>query len=509
MKYQYNLALLFEENLIKHKDNIALIFDNEVQYSYDELNRRANQIARYLIDKGLKRKQVLALLNSKTFDSFAAMLACLKIGVIYTNIDPDNAIYRIEKNFETCNPSLILSDNDNQQVRNLCNDNKLEYKNISDIKERLTEYKTSNLEISKLIDGSNPAYIMFTSGSTGIPKGVLISHQNVIHLINWSIKEYQVTENDRLTNVNPIYFDNSVFDFYTALFSGAALVPFRKDLVNRPNDLIKKIGELGCTIWFSVPSFLIYLDTMKVLSSDVFRKIRIISFGGEGFHKKTLKKLYDKFHHRIRFINVYGPTEGTCICSSYDITDKDFEKLDSYPPLGKINQNFDYLIIDENSISDHGELCLLGPNVGLGYYNDDEKTKKKFIDNPFNKNYSERMYKTGDLVEEKDELLYFVGRVDNQIKHMGYRIELEEIEHALISIGEINQAAVVYKKSGEIYGKIIACITLNSEITKLEIRQKLQNIIPDYMIPHIFRIMDQLPKNRNGKIDKQELLKIS
>lgn len=509
MNYSYNLALLFEENLMKYKYNTALIFDNEDKYTYEKLNRRANQIARYLIYKGLKRKQVLALLNSKTFDSFAAMLACLKIGVIYTNIDPGNAIHRIEKNFETCNPNLVLSDSENQQVRNLCNEINLEYNDFNDIKEKLTEYKDSNLEISKLVDGSNPAYIMFTSGSTGIPKGVLISHQNVIHLLNWTIKRYEVTEKDRLTNVNPIYFDNSVFDFYTALFGGAALVPFRKDLLNRPKDLIKKIDELGCTVWFSVPSFLIYLNTMKVLSSDVFSNIRIISFGGEGFHKKTLKKLYDKFHHRIRFINVYGPTEGTCICSSYDVTDKDFEKLDSYLPLGKINQNFDYLIIDDNYISDHGELCLLGPNVGIGYYNDDEKTQEKFIDNPFNKNYSEKMYKTGDLVEEKDGLLYFIGRIDNQIKHMGYRIELEEIEHALNSVNEINQAAVVYKKSGKIYGKIIAYITINSEITKLEIKQKLMNIIPDYMIPHIFRILDKLPKNRNGKIDKQKLLKIS
>ena len=509
MNYSYNLALLFEENLMKYKYNTALIFDNEDKYTYEKLNRRANQIARYLIYKGLKRKQVLALLNSKTFDSFAAMLACLKIGVIYTNIDPGNAIHRIEKNFETCNPNLVLSDSENQQVRNLCNEINLEYNDFNDIKEKLTEYKDSNLEISKLVDGSNPAYIMFTSGSTGIPKGVLISHQNVIHLLNWTIKRYEVTEKDRLTNVNPIYFDNSVFDFYTALFGGAALVPFRKDLLNRPNDLIKKIDELGCTVWFSVPSFLIYLNTMKVLSSDVFSNIRIISFGGEGFHKKTLKKLYDKFHHRIRFINVYGPTEGTCICSSYDVTDKDFEKLDFYLPLGKINQNFDYLIIDDNYISDHGELCLLGPNVGIGYYNDDEKTQEKFIDNPFNKNYSEKMYKTGDLVEEKDGLLYFIGRIDNQIKHMGYRIELEEIEHALNSVNEINQAAVVYKKSGKIYGKIIAYITINSEITKLEIKQKLMNIIPDYMIPHIFRILDKLPKNRNGKIDKQKLLKIS
>ena len=139
MNYNYNLSILFEENLLKYKYNTALIFDNEDKYTYEKLNRRANQIARYLIYKGLKRKQVLALLNSKTFDSFAAMLACLKIGVIYTNIDPGNAIHRIEKNFETCNPNLVLSDSENQQVRNLCNEINLEYNDFNDIKEKLTE----------------------------------------------------------------------------------------------------------------------------------------------------------------------------------------------------------------------------------------------------------------------------------------------------------------------------------------------------------------------------------
>jgi D-alanine--poly(phosphoribitol) ligase subunit 1 len=508
MNYHYNLARFFEDNLKIYKDNPALIFDIDEQYSYDEINRKANQIARYFLSRGIKRKQVVAILNTKTFDSFAAMLACLKIGAIYANIDPDNAIHRIEKNLKTCDPILVLSDVENHQTHKLCKNLKVEYSDFEEIKRTFTEFETSNLDITKLIDGSNPAYIMFTSGSTGIPKGVLISHQNVIHLINWSINEYQVSEDDRLTNVNPIYFDNSVFDFYTALFSGAALVPFRKELTNRPNDLIKKIDELGCTIWFSVPSFLIYLDTMKVFSSSVFKTIRIISFGGEGFHKKPLKRLYDAFHHRTRFINVYGPTEGTCICSSYEITDNDFEKLDSIPPIGRINQNFDYLIIDDDSMSDHGELCLLGPNVGLGYYNDDEKTRKKFIENPFNKRYSEIMYKTGDLVEEKNGLLFFIGRVDNQIKHMGYRIELEEIEFALNSISEVNQAAVVYKKTSELYGKIVAFVALDTDLSKVEIMKKLQDLIPEYMIPHIFKELDQLPKNQNGKIDKQELLKV-
>lgn len=506
MDYNYNLALLFQNQVNVHFNKTALAFSQDEKYTYRQLNTRANQIARFLsVESNIQSKDVVALINEKSFNSFAAMIACLKIGAIYTNIDKDNATQRIHRNFETCRPKIVLSDVDDDKIKTLCKNDGVVFYPFNEIEEKLVSYDVGNLEKTKSVTGDNPAYIMFTSGSTGVPKGVLISHQNVIHFIDWAVKRFEVTYADRLTNVNPIYFDNSVFDFYTALFSGASLAPIRKELLKKPGELVNKIDALECTIWFSVPSFLIYLNTMKVLSADVFKSIRIISFGGEGYHKKSLKELYDTYGDRIKFINVYGPTEATCICSTYDISDNDFAHLDSYPPLGIMNQNFGCLIIDDGKISDTGELYLSGPNVGMGYYNDKKRTKESFVNNQFNRMYDETLYRTGDLVKEESGLLYFVGRADNQIKHMGYRIELEEIEHALNSLSGVNQAAVIYKRVNSNFGKIIAYISSDDSLDTKGIKESLRIELPDYMLPNKISLLDALPKNPNGKIDRQYL----
>ena len=351
---------------------------------------------------------------------------------------------------------------------------------------------------------------MFTSGSTGTPKGVTISHNNVLSFLRWSIKRYGITTKDRFAQVSPMYFDNSVFDFYTALFGGASLVPIKKELTKSPFELVKYIDQMKCTIWFSVPSLLVYLQTMKVINENTFKTIRVFTFGGEGFPKHKLKKLYNLYKKQAKFINVYGPTEGTCICSSYDISEKDFEDMNTLAPLGTINPNFKYMIVDETmqevKHGGKGELCLIGPNLGLGYYNDLKKTSKSFIQNPLIKTHKDIIYKTGDIVFEKDSLLWFAGREDNQIKHMGYRIELEEIESALNGLKFVNQSAVFYKRLKENYGKIIAFIaTEEKNINESKIKNDLQKFLPEYMLPNVIEIKIELPKNANGKVDKNAL----
>ena len=217
--------------------------------------------------------------------------------------------------------------------------------------------------------------------------------------------------------------------------------------------------------------------------------------------------MYDLYSDRARFINVYGPTECTCICSSYEIGIDNFDDYTELSSLGKINQNFSYLILDDNGNECLlGELCLLGPNVGVGYFNDNNRTKESF-DLFTNKNhYMKKRYKTGDIVEKKDGLLFFKGREDNQIKHMGYRIELEEIEFALNGLAEIEQSAVIYKRTKSAYGKIIAFVaSSNMKINDNKIKDELKQALPSYMIPNIINILDTLPKNQNGKVDKKSL----
>ena len=237
-----------------------------------------------------------------------------------------------------------------------------------------------------------------------------------------------------------------------------------------------------------------------------FRSLRCILFGGEGYPKIELKKLYDLFSKQAQLINVYGPTECTCICSAYLITERDFQTTDGLPPLGRLNNNFDYRILDDqDQDSKTGELCLIGPNVAAGYFNDLERTAASFITLTTSSYFMKRMYKTGDLVKEEQGILYFVGRKDNQIKHMGYRIELEEIEHALMKYPVVNQAAVLYHRTNSAYGKLVGYIACSQAIDERSLLTELANKLPEYMIPSRLIIQTTLPKNPNGKVDRQKL----
>jgi D-alanine--poly(phosphoribitol) ligase subunit 1 len=504
MKYHFNLGSFFEEVCFKNADSIALHYLG-FGVTYRELNLMSNCIAALLVERGVHQGDVVAIVNTKEPESYAAMIACLKIGAAYTNIDSDNPTVRSETILRQCNPKLILADSN--QSPDFLNMTEKTGVPLESLKQILTENVNElEPEVVPMVTGSRIAYIMFTSGSTGIPKGVAITHQNVLSFINWSTDRYNITPCDIFANVSPMYFDNSVFDFYTALFSGASLFPIKKELLSKPKELLQAIDATGCTIWFSVPSMLIYLMTMRALSKNSFGSIRVISFGGEGFNKSELKKLYDLYGDRIDFINVYGPTEGTCICSSYKISEQDFDDMSGLPPLGSINPNFDYIVLnEEGKVSDRGELCILGPNIGLGYYNDQKRSDEVFsycFDYGF---YATPMYKTGDLVSQRDGLLYFLGRKDNQIKHMGYRIELEEIELALNQVAGVHQVVVIYDRVNNAYGKIVAFIACDADLSASVVREKLIETIPEYMHPNAIRFLRELPKNQNGKVDRKEL----
>lgn len=507
MRYHFNLGLLFEEVCSENADSIALRYLGS-SMTYRELNTISNSIAAMIVGKGIHPGDVVVIINTKEPESYAAMIACLKIGVVYTNIDRDNPIVRSEAILRQCCPKLILSDTVmSSDFIDMVTKLGIIIASLNNfMMEKTSELKSDSVS---MVTGSRIAYIMFTSGSTGVPKGVAITHQNVLSFINWSINRYRITPCDIFANISPMYFDNSVFDFYTALFSGASLFPIRKALLSKPKELLGAIDKIGCTIWFSVPSMLIYLMTMRALSKSSFMSLRIITFGGEGFPKTELKKLYDLYCDRIEIINVYGPTEGTCICSSYTITGGVFDTMDVLPSLGLINPNFAYLIFDEEGkVSDRGELYILGPNIGAGYFNDQKRSAEVFsycFDYGF---YATPMYRTGDLVYETEGLLYFSGRKDNQIKHMGYRIELEEIELALSQITGVNQVAVIYDRVSDAYGKIIAFLACDEDLSANEVREKLKKRIPEYMLPNIIRFFRSLPKNQNGKVDKRELYRI-
>lgn len=509
LPYFHNLGQLFAWTAERSADRPALIYSDR-SVSFADLNRVHLRLATQLEVSGTRRGDRIAIVSSKGVLTYGLMLACLRLGVSYVNLDPAAPIERNLSIIDSSKATRVFVE-DPDDWTSFRVSVKLPGVSVLQLVEELPSGVTANgagtaSEVSS-IDGSTIAYVMYTSGSTGVPKGVAISHQSVLHFISWILSRFEISSDDRFSGLNPLHFDNSAFDFYGSLFLGAALVPIRREETENPGEMLQRLERVRCTIWFSVPSLLIFLNTVRALTTQKLESYRYIIFGGEGFPKSELQKIRSLADSRTKLVNVYGPTECTCICSAYEIQDGDFKSLDGLPPLGFINQNIDFMILDETGAeSEVGELCLLGDNVALGYVNDPERTAASFSVIQTSDRFGKRMYRTGDIVDSRNGILRFVGRRDNQIKHMGYRIELEEIEHALASHSNVIQAAAIYIRTNASFGHIIAFVSSTSDgFSEREILSFIRGCLPSYMIPSRILIMDNLPKNQNGKVDRLAL----
>jgi len=507
-RYIHNLGDLFRAVVDQHPDRVALSFTDGSQFTFAEVDRASDKFARRLRRAGLKKYDVCAIAGVKKPHTYPLFIACLKLGITYTFFDPESPAERLLKIFRQCSPELVAGYLDEVAA------------GIAGWTYPLLDLADAGagdegasamyeLEIAD-IEGNTPAYIMFTSGSTGFPKGAVMTHDNLINFTRWAQATYGIEPSDIHTNINPLYFDNSVFDLYASLYNGASLVAIDKKEAIHPGVLLKILEQKQCTTWFSVPSMLIYLQTSKAIIPDKWRYIKKIIFGGEGYPKARLAQLYGALKHSSSIHNVYGPTECTCICSSYRVTDRDFDDLNGFLPLGEMAPNFSWQIVDEqlNHSDTKGELLLGGPNVGLGYYNDPERTRERFIQNPVHNNYRDLLYRTGDLVSwnKTDNKIYIHGRTDNQVKHMGYRIELEEIENALCQVAGVNEAAVFIVEASN-NNKIIAVVQCEEGVDTACVKEELKKLVPSYMMPSEISQVERILKNANGKTDRLELSK--
>ena len=505
MSYDYSLGTFFSRVAAAYPGRPGIFPAGKPSVSFADLEALSNRFAYFLIDRGVERGQVVGIFHDKTPAFFALMLACLKIGAIYVNLDPDSPLARIEKILDCADPVVIAGSGVLRMEFDLP---LLDIHRIEKQESFRVLADTLPEESSRVLD-SDPAYLMFTSGSTGDPKGAVISHRAVMNFIAWSREQFRITDEDILTNLNPMFFDNSVFDFYASLFNGAGLVPISAALVKNPRKVVKAVEQTGCTIWFSVPSMLVYMLRMRALEKGDTPSLRSIVFGGEGFPKDSLRKLHALVSTCVELVNVYGPTECTCICSAYRVQMEDYERSELLP-LGYIAPNFDYAVLGDQdepvAPGSVGELCLKGPNVGLGYYRNPEQTAYAFVQNPGHRDYRDIFYRTGDLVfvDPQSGYLHFTGRKDHQIKKMGYRIELEEIEVALGSLAGVAETGCVYLVDLRSVGRIIA-FAAGERIVSEALLNQLRELIPSYMIPDRLHVVAELPKNRNGKIDRPAL----
>jgi D-alanine--poly(phosphoribitol) ligase subunit 1 len=406
-----------------------------------------------------------------------------------------------------CRPTLVVSAREGEGTRRVVPNSQSRV----GLRQEVAFLDHSNLDVSASIVGADPAYVMFTSGSTGEPKGAVIPHQGVLNLAAWAREFLGVLPSDRLTNINPLFFDNSVFDLYASLLNGASLVGLDPQRGRHASGLVQKIAEQDCTLFFAVPTLFMYLDTMHLLTADRLPGVRLFMFGGEGYPVARLCRFRAGFRGEVRLVNVYGPTETSCICSGLDIDNAILGECEDtgegLPPLGRLNPNFSYRILDHQlqvvGPGETGELWLGGPCVGLGYLNNPEETERRFCQDPLVTSYRSILYRTGDLVAESPgtNVLRFRGRIDNQVKLRGYRVELEEIDHVLTALPGISRAVSVVVRDSNGLEKLFAAYS-GTKWQDTSLVDTCRAKLPAYMIPSGFVHMESIPINANGKADR-------
>ncbi|MBR3622891.1 MAG: AMP-binding protein, partial [Selenomonadaceae bacterium] len=357
-------------------------------------------------------------------------------------------------------------------------------------------------EISNKISSMDVLYVLFTSGSTGIPKGVTIGQRSVMDYTEWVTDTFGVNEHTVLGNQAPFYFDNSVLHIYQMISVGATLHIIPRKLFKFPLRLLEYVRDNSVNMIFWVPSVLCTIANFEVLDACNVSCLKKVLFAGEVMPNKQLN-VWRKTLSNTLFANLYGPTEITVDCAYY-IVDREF--VDSDPlPIGLPCRNSDIIVLNENDKqvtgNEQGELCVRGSSLAYGYYNNPEKTKEVFTQNPLNDNYPEIIYRTGDMVHynERGELMYD-GRKDFQVKHMGHRIELGEIETAVSSVKGVESNCCVFDDEKDM---LIVCYIGAAE--ERELRLSLSSLLPEYMMPRRYCKLDNMPLNRNGKIDRVKM----
>ncbi len=490
----------------------------ECRLTYAELEQRSNQLARLLKDAGCQRGDRVAFLIPKTPAAIISILGILKADCIYIPLDPSSPAPRLSKIIEACEPRFILAGG---QVHQLL-DQVMQTQNCSigwmescsaegnnfRVKfslEDLMSYDNSPRDYQNT--ANDPAHILFTSGSTGIPKGVIITHSNVIHFVNWATEYFGTKSSDRISSHPPLHFDLSTFDLFGTFSVGAELhlVPSELNLV--PHKMAEFIRRSELTQWFSVPSALNFMAKHDAVRSDDFTALERILWCGEVFPTPALMYWMQKLP-RVTFTNLYGPTEAT-IASSFHTVTKCPPDEHAQIPIGTGCEGEELLVLDEAlqpmPTGEIGDLYIRGVGLSPGYWQDEEKTNAVFLPNP--KQPHDRIYKTGDLAYlGEDGLVYFLGRADSQIKSRGYRIELGEIETALNALGQTEECAVVATNSAGFEGATICCAFVPIDCaTPAKIKTLLSKVLPNYMLPARWLPLENLPKNANGKIDRRAL----
>ena len=485
--------------------------------TYAELEKRSNQLARLLAEHGVAAGDRVGLYFPKSVDSLVGMLGTLKAGAAYVPIDPQSPRKRAAYIIDNCAIKVLITTPDRAPILEAMNPDATPACVIIGDPPDISgpqvvpwgALETYSGQSSDPIDTkpSDLAYILYTSGSTGEPKGVMLTHQNARAFVDWCADTFRIRAEDRLSNHAPLHFDLSVFDVYNTLEAGATLYMVDEGTALFPANLAAFIEKHALTVWYSVPSALTGLLLHGGLESRNLSSLRLVLFAGEVFPQKYVRQLAMTLS-QVDLYNLYGPTE-TNVCTYYRVERDRLEDMTALP-IGRACETMEVFALTEESrtarAGEAGELWVRGPTVTPGYWGDTDRTARSVH---LDRETGERMYRTGDLVTLRDDGNYdFHGRKDSQIKSRGYRIELGEIESALIDHPGIREAVVLAIPDEEIGNRLQAAVVLQEPglLSAIDIQQHCATRLPKYMIPEMIQFRDQLPKTSTGKIDRSGLV---
>ena len=519
----YLLHHLLQRAAEAEPERIALI-DGARALSYAELHARSNQLAQLLVERGVSRGDRVGLYLDKSAESIISVYGVLKAGAVYVPFDPQAPVARLSYIARNCEIRCLLTGREKAgtwtelaeraQVSTFVVLN-AGREDLRALPPGATSLDSAALEAQPTEQpqtatiSQDLAYILYTSGSTGEPKGVMLTHRNALAFVHWAVDEFGVRADDRLSNHAPLHFDLSVFDIFAAAAATATLDLVPPKIALFPIEVARFIDAHEITVWYSVPSVLTRLTEQANLPCGAFPRLRTILFAGEVFPTKFLRRLMALLP-LVRFCNLYGPTE-TNVCTWYDVPPLPEAQTEPIP-IGKAIADVEVFAVTEEGKraqrGEVGELYVRGPTVMQGYWGDRERTNRSLFPHPFGGELHDPVYKTGDLVREDDEGNYrFLGRRDAQIKSRGYRIELGEIEAALYANPALVECAVVAIPDEVITNRLVACVVVRGHVEESALIRSCAERIPRYMIPETFEFWDTLPKTSTGKVDRQTLTK--
>ena len=485
--------------------NKTAVADPNSSLTFADLRRAAQSVGAWLVANGTQPRCAVPLYLEKSPLALAAMLGVVYAGAFYSVIDVRQPDGRIRHICNTLQADIVLTDSANAaRAHELFDDTSLRVAQIED----LAQTDVDDATLARIREGAtdcDPLYVNFTSGSTGTPKGVVVCHRSVLDFIGVFVRTFGISEQDRIANQAPFDFDVSVKDIYSCLLTGATMHLVPRAYFSNPTELMDYLCACEATTLTWAVSALCFVSIMGGFDYRTPTSIKRVLFSGEVMPPKQLA-VWSQNLPQATFVNLYGPTEITCNCT-YFVVDRAY-RSDETIPMGKPFANETVFLLDEkdelvsaNNINQIGEVCVAGTCLALGYLGEPERTAKAFVQNPLNKRWRQTIYRTGDLARynENGDLM-FASRKDNQIKHLGQRIELGDIESAAQGVNGVEQACCLYDNQRK---RLVLCYVGTTD--RKDLKSQLRVLLPSYMVPNKTKQLDEMPLTKNGKIDRDVL----